>query len=68
MVYLSVIALRTIYAFVCFYSIKNIDYDSLFCSQILHEDVHDEIVEKLTKAYMQVRVGDPLDGKFFIVF
>ncbi|ELU06714.1 hypothetical protein CAPTEDRAFT_179534 [Capitella teleta] len=28
---------------------------------ILHEKVHDEVVEKLKKAYAQVKVGDPLD-------
>ncbi|XP_041369169.1 alpha-aminoadipic semialdehyde dehydrogenase-like [Gigantopelta aegis] len=28
---------------------------------ILHEKVHDEIVQKLTKAYSQLRIGDPLD-------
>ncbi|XP_064618612.1 alpha-aminoadipic semialdehyde dehydrogenase-like [Lineus longissimus] len=29
---------------------------------ILHENVHDEVVERLKKAYAQVRVGDPLDA------
>jgi aldehyde dehydrogenase family 7 protein A1 len=28
---------------------------------ILHEKVHDEIVERLKKAYAQVKIGDPLD-------
>jgi len=28
---------------------------------ILHEKVHDEIVERLAKAYKQVRVGDPVE-------
>ena len=35
--------------------------------QILHEKVHDEIVDKLTKAYSQLRIGDPLDGKCFVI-
>ncbi|XP_064412361.1 alpha-aminoadipic semialdehyde dehydrogenase [Latimeria chalumnae] len=29
---------------------------------LLHESIHDEIVEKLVKAYKQVRVGDPWDS------
>uniref|UniRef100_A0A803Y8X1 aldehyde dehydrogenase (NAD(+)) n=1 Tax=Meleagris gallopavo TaxID=9103 RepID=A0A803Y8X1_MELGA len=28
----------------------------------LHESVHDEVVEKLAKAYAQVRIGDPWDS------
>ncbi|GFO10080.1 aldehyde dehydrogenase 7 family, member a1 [Plakobranchus ocellatus] len=28
---------------------------------ILHEKVHDQIVERLVKAYSQLRVGDPID-------
>eukprot|EP00794_Sanderia_malayensis_P009783 gene9783-10782_t len=28
---------------------------------ILHENIHDEVVERLIKAYKQVRIGDPLD-------
>ncbi|XP_072051343.1 alpha-aminoadipic semialdehyde dehydrogenase-like [Amphiura filiformis] len=28
---------------------------------ILHEKVHDQVVERLKKAYSQVRIGDPLD-------
>ncbi|KAA0704451.1 Alpha-aminoadipic semialdehyde dehydrogenase [Triplophysa tibetana] len=28
---------------------------------ILHESVHDEVVAKLTKAYKQIRMGDPWD-------
>ena len=37
--------------------------------QILHEKVHDTIVEKLKKAYAQVRIGDPLEGniKFYCI-
>ncbi len=31
--------------------------------QILHESVHDVIVERLKKAYAQVPIGDPLDGE-----
>ncbi|CAH3188474.1 unnamed protein product [Porites evermanni] len=27
----------------------------------VHEDVHDEVLERLKKAYAQVRIGDPLD-------
>jgi len=29
----------------------------------VHEDIHDEVVERLKKAYTQVRIGDPLEGK-----
>uniref|UniRef100_A0A670JM74 Alpha-aminoadipic semialdehyde dehydrogenase n=1 Tax=Podarcis muralis TaxID=64176 RepID=A0A670JM74_PODMU len=28
----------------------------------LHESIHDEVVEKLVKAYAQVRIGDPWDA------
>ncbi|XP_077200557.1 alpha-aminoadipic semialdehyde dehydrogenase [Paroedura picta] len=28
----------------------------------LHESIHDEVVEKLTKAYAQIRIGDPWDA------
>lgn len=28
---------------------------------ILHQNVHDEVVARLVKAYQQVRIGDPLD-------
>ncbi|MBP1149371.1 aldehyde dehydrogenase family protein [Methylocaldum sp. RMAD-M] len=28
---------------------------------IVHEDVHDELVDRLIRAYGQVRIGDPLD-------
>ncbi|KAK3097064.1 hypothetical protein FSP39_006048 [Pinctada imbricata] len=28
---------------------------------ILHEKVHDQIIERLVKAYKQLRIGDPLD-------
>lgn len=31
--------------------------------QVLHEKVHDQVVAGLVKAYKQLRVGDPLDGK-----
>ena len=31
--------------------------------QTVHEDIHDEVVERLKKAYGQVRIGDPLEGK-----
>ena len=30
--------------------------------QIVHEKIHDEIVERLRKAYAQVKIGDPLEG------
>ena len=33
--------------------------------QIIHDSLHDEIVEKLKKAYGQVSIGDPLDGKLY---
>lgn len=32
------------------------------CLQILHESIHDVIVERLKKAYSQVTIGDPLEG------
>ncbi|ROL48824.1 Alpha-aminoadipic semialdehyde dehydrogenase [Anabarilius grahami] len=28
---------------------------------MLHESVHDEVVERITKAYQQIRIGDPWD-------
>ena len=31
--------------------------------QMLHEKIHDEVVERLKKAYGQVKIGDPLDGE-----
>jgi hypothetical protein len=31
--------------------------------QILHEKVHDTVVERLKKAYAQLRIGDPLEGR-----
>lgn len=34
-----------------------------FCLQTVHEDIHDDVVERLKKAYAQVRIGDPLEGK-----
>lgn len=30
--------------------------------QILHEKIHDIVVERLKKAYAQVKIGDPLEG------
>jgi len=30
---------------------------------IIHENVYDLFVEKLTKAYQQIKIGDPLDSK-----
>lgn len=30
---------------------------------IIHENVYDRFVEKLTKAYQQIKIGDPLDSK-----
>ena len=33
------------------------------CFQILHEKVHDVIVDKLKKAYAQVPIGDPTERK-----
>lgn len=29
----------------------------------MHQDIHDEVVERLKKAYGQVRIGDPLEGE-----
>ena len=31
--------------------------------QIVHESVHDVVVERLKRAYSQVRIGDPLEGE-----
>lgn len=28
----------------------------------MHEDVYDEVVERLKKAYSQLRIGDPLEA------
>lgn len=33
---------------------------------IIHEDVYDEVKEKLTKAYGQIRIGNPLDEQFHV--
>ena len=33
--------------------------------QTVHEDIHDDVVERLKKAYAQVRIGDPLEGMWF---
>jgi aldehyde dehydrogenase (NAD+) len=30
---------------------------------IIHENVYDQFVEKLSKAYLQIKIGDPLDAK-----
>jgi len=30
---------------------------------ILHESIYDNVLERLKKAYSQVRMGDPLEGK-----
>lgn len=36
----------------------------LFASlQIIHESIYDEVVSRLVKAYAQVPIGDPLEGK-----
>ena len=43
--------------------VNNVLYDCIFEHQILHEKVHDVVVEKLKKAYAQLRIGDPLDGE-----
>jgi aldehyde dehydrogenase family 7 protein A1 len=29
---------------------------------ILHDKVHDEVIERLKKAYSKIRIGDPLEG------
>ena len=33
----------------------------IFVLKIVHEKVHDEVVERLKKAYSQLKVGDPLE-------
>ncbi len=30
--------------------------------KIVHEKIHDEVVERLKKAYSQVKIGDPLEA------
>ena len=32
--------------------------------QIVHEKIHDTVVERLKKAYAQVKIGDPLEGEY----
>lgn len=34
---------------------------------MLHENIHDVIVERLKKAYGQVPIGDPLEGDNIIM-
>ena len=31
--------------------------------QFVHEDIHDEVVEKLRDEYSKLKIGDPLDGE-----
>ncbi len=31
---------------------------------MLHESVHDDVVQRIAKAYKQIRIGDPWDRKF----
>ena len=31
---------------------------------IVHPNLYEEVIGKLAKAYTQVRIGDPLEGKF----
>ena len=45
----------------CALSVMKIQY--ILFLQAVHEDIHDEVVTKLKKAYTQVRIGDPLDCK-----
>lgn len=33
---------------------------------MLHESVHDEVVQRIAKAYKQVRIGDPWDRKCYL--
>ena len=42
-------------------------YNRCFYCQIIHEKLHDEIVAGLVKAYGQLRVGDPIEGKYGII-
>ena len=46
---------------------KNMWTVSVICLQILHESVHDVIVERLKKAYSQVKIGDPLEGTLYVM-
>ena len=36
--------------------------------QILHDKVYDEVLQRLVKAYGQVKVGDPLERKLSLYF
>ncbi len=40
-----------------------IDCGVLLFLQMLHESLHDVVVERLKKSYSHVPIGDPLDGK-----
>lgn len=40
----------------------------LFFAQFLHESVHDEVVNRLKKAYAQIRVGNPWDCEYLVDF
>ena len=33
----------------------------------MHEKIYDQVVERLRNAYKQVRIGDPLDGRLYLV-
>ena len=33
---------------------------------ILHEKIHDEVIGRLVKAYEKVKIGNPMDGTFFV--
>jgi aldehyde dehydrogenase family 7 protein A1 len=31
---------------------------------IVHEDIYDDFIKRLIKAYSQIKIGDPLEGNF----
>ncbi len=38
----------------------------MFSVQILHENIYDNVMDKLKKAYSKIPIGDPLDGEQYI--
>lgn len=34
------------------------------CAKMLHEKVYSKVLERLEKAYKQIKIGDPLEGKW----
>ena len=40
-------------------------FSSMMHVQMLHEKVYSEVLERLEKAYRQVKIGDPLEGQCY---